>query len=188
MGDPLQFLLGALVLLAVPGPTNTLMALAGAGAPRSPLPFVVAALLGYGAIIGVSSIVLLPLLAHWPGAATIVKLVVAAYLVYLAYRLWLGRLSVAGALPAVTFRTVLLTTFLNPKGLIVVVAVLPMDAPHLWAYALSFAMLVAATSLGWFWLGTRIALLSGPHRTLAPDVGAVALLGFAALIAVSAGA
>jgi threonine/homoserine/homoserine lactone efflux protein len=186
MTDLLQFLLGALILLAAPGPTNTMLALAGAGSSRSPAGLLAAELAGYALAIGVSGLVLLPLIAAWPPAETIVKLAVAAYLIVAAVRLWRTPLDLEARRAAVGRRDVFLATVLNPKGLIVAVAVLPLGDPGLPLHAAIFALLVVATGAAWFWLGRRIGALSRERSIYIPRAGALALLGFAALVATAA--
>lgn len=187
MTDPLQFLLTVATLLLVPGPTNTLMATAGAGTHRSPLPLLTAELLGYGTIIVLATVVLVPLVAVWPPAGIIIKLAVAAYLVFVAVRLWGRRIVIEDRQVVVGPRLVYLTTAFNPKGLIFAVAVFPHDHPQLWAFAASFAVLVLACGYAWFTLGRGLAMLSGPRASILPRVASVALIGFAALVASSIG-
>jgi threonine/homoserine/homoserine lactone efflux protein len=186
MTDPLQFLLGALILLAAPGPTNTILALAGAGSSRSPAGLLAAELAGYAVAIGLSGLVLLPIIASWPPAETIIKLAVAAYLILAAVRLWRTPFDLATRGAVVGARDVFLATLLNPKGLIVAVAVLPLSDPSLPLHAALFALLVVATGASWFWLGRRVASLSRERSVYIPRAGALALLGFAALVATAA--
>ena len=186
MTDPLQFLLGAVVLLAAPGPTNTIMALAGAGPSRSPAGLLAAELAGYAVAIVMSGLLLVPLIAWWPPASVIVKLAVAAYLVFAALRLWRTPLSLNFGVSAIGPRDVFLATLLNPKGLVVAVALLPFHDPSFLLHATMLAVLVGATGLAWFWLGRRIAALSRERSIYIPRIGAVALLGFAAIVATAA--
>jgi len=187
MTDPLQFLLTVAMLLLVPGPTNTLMATAGAGTPRSPLPLLAAELLGYVTIIALATVLLVPLVAAWPPAGIIIKLAVSAYLVFVAVRLWGRRVVIEDRQVAVGPRLVYVTTALNPKGLILAVAVFPHDHSQLWAFAGGFAVLVLACGYAWFSLGRGLAMLTGPRASILPRVASVALVGFAALVASSIG-
>ena len=59
MTDPGQFAIAVLALLIAPGPTNTLMAVAGAGPARILLPLLVAELAGYVVVIAVARLALL---------------------------------------------------------------------------------------------------------------------------------
>jgi threonine/homoserine/homoserine lactone efflux protein len=187
MADPLQFLLTVAMLLLVPGPTNTVMATAGAGAPRSPVPLLAAEVLGYATIITLATLILVPLTAAWPPAGIGIKLVVVAYLVFVAVRLWGKRIALDGLQVAIGPRLVYATTALNPKGLIFAVTVFPRDHQHLWAYAVAFAVCVIICGFAWFSLGRGLAALSGPRASILPRVASIALIGFAALIVSSVG-
>lgn len=184
MVDLFQFLPAVVMLLLVPGPTNTVMATAGAGPRQSPLLLLAAELAGYATIITLATILLVPLVAAWPPAGVIVKLVVSAYLVIIAIKLWRGRIAIeADQTKAVGPALVYLTTALNPKGLIFAMTVFPHGHPQLWMYAGLFAGCVVACGFSWFSLGRGLAALSGSHATILPRVASVALFGFAAIVA-----
>jgi threonine/homoserine/homoserine lactone efflux protein len=81
MTDPIQFALAVFVILGVPGPTNTVMATAGAvNRGERPWRFMLAELAGYFAIVLLARLALLPLIEvyRWIGVA--LKIVVVAYL------------------------------------------------------------------------------------------------------------
>jgi hypothetical protein len=71
--------------------------------------------------------------------------------------------------------------------LIFAVAVFPRDHPQLYAYFLAFAVLVGVCGLTWFSLGRGLSLIAGRRASLLPRVAAIALLGFAAVLAISIG-
>jgi threonine/homoserine/homoserine lactone efflux protein len=179
-----QFALAALALLIVPGPTNTVLAVAGAGARRSPVPLLAAELLGYLAVILAARLVLLPLIAAYPMADFAIRIVVIAYLFYAAFRLWVRPLSLSTQAP-VGWGTVLLTTLLNPKGLVLAASVFPRADAELAGYLGLFAFITIATGLLWFEIGRGLARFSGARAALLPRLGSLALLVFAALLAVS---
>jgi threonine/homoserine/homoserine lactone efflux protein len=182
--DLFQFLPAVVMLLLVPGPTNTVMATAGAGPRQSPLLLLAAELAGYATIITLATVLLVPLVAAWPPAGVIVKLVVSAYLIGIAIKLWRGRVAIEASGTAVVGPgLVYLTTALNPKGLIFAMAVFPHAHPQLWMYAALFSVCVIACGYGWFSLGRGLALMSGRRATLIPRVASVAILVFAALLA-----
>jgi threonine/homoserine/homoserine lactone efflux protein len=187
MSDPLQFFLAVLTLLVTPGPTNTVMATAGAGPRRSPVLLLLAELTGYLAIIWLARLALLPLIDLYPPAGIAVKVVVILYLCFAAFRLWRNPIAVGTDAVAVGPRLVFFTTMLNPKGLIFAVAVFPRDHPQLYAYFLAFAVLVGVCGLTWFSLGRGLSLIAGSRASLLPRVAAIALLGFAAVLAISIG-
>jgi threonine/homoserine/homoserine lactone efflux protein len=187
MTDPFQFLLTVAILLLVPGPTNTVMATAGAGPRRSPLNLLVAELLGYATIITLATLLLVPLTAAWPPAGIVIKLTVVAYLVFVAVKLWTSRIRIGTSEELVGPRLIYATTALNPKGLVFAVTVFPHGHPHLWAYAAAFAGCVLICGFAWFSLGRGLASLSERGATLLPRVASIALIGFAALVASSVG-
>src|SRR5215217_6371640 len=97
MTDPIQFALAVLLLLATPGPTNTVMATAGA-VNRGEVPwlFMLAELGGYLAIVLLARLVLSPLIAVYPTVGVALKVLVVCYLVYAAVRLWRTRMITTG--------------------------------------------------------------------------------------------
>jgi threonine/homoserine/homoserine lactone efflux protein len=119
------FVIAVLLLLLTPGPTNTLLAIAGAsGGLRRSLPLVAAELTGYLTTIVPLVTFAGPWLAGQPAVALAVKLVAAVWVLLLAVRLWNHAPQMAGR-SLVTFRRVYTTTALNPKGLIVGLALIP---------------------------------------------------------------
>jgi threonine/homoserine/homoserine lactone efflux protein len=186
MTDPILFLLAVVTLLGAPGPTNTLLATSGAtaGIARS-LPLLGGALAGYLIALAVIRILLGPVIATHPVVGLALKVAVAAYLVWIAIRLW-RQGQLVGAADRVELRSVFITTLLNPKALIVALSVLPQSHPDLWAYALAFAVLVPLTGLGWILIGRAIGLAAGErHSGTVRKAASVALLGFAGVIAAS---
>jgi len=185
MTDPIRFVLAVLLLLATPGPTNTVMATAGAvNRGERPWLFMLAELGGYFAIVVLARIALLPLIDAYPWTGTALKSLVAAYLIYAAIRLWRTRISteVRGR---VSPQLVALTTFLNPKGLIFAITIIPRAHPMLPAFFAGFAVLVLLVSLGWFMAGRTLGVFAGSRAGLLPRVGSAALVGFAGYLVVS---
>ncbi|MCX5515014.1 hypothetical protein C3941_11720 [Kaistia algarum] len=160
MNDPLAFALAVLALLAVPGPTNTLLAASGATAGfRRSLRLLPAELGGYWVAIGVLLLVIGLLAAAHPFVPILSKLVASLYLVYSAISLWrdAGRGMMEGAGP-ITFARVFTTTLLNPKALIFAFAIFPRgDIATLLPFAGLFSVLVVIVAQGWIVLGNAIA-------------------------------
>lgn len=158
------FLFGMAALLLAPGPTNTLMGLAGA---RGGLPRVVrllpAELAGYLTTI-------LPLvwlgqgfLQHWPMAAVLLKLAAAAWVMVLALRLWGA--GDGGTKAAVTAGRVYVTTALNPKALVFGLVFLPGIADPAFATRLAlFSIMVAAAAVLWGLAGRVLQARGGADR------------------------
>lgn len=144
------FLSAALALLLAPGPTNTLMGVAGAqrglGRVARLLP---AELSGYLTTILPLVYLGAEMLERWPLAAVVLKIAAAAWVMFLAVRLW-GRHGGADAYSEVTARRVYLTTMLNPKALVFGLVLLPTaNDPQLAPRLGLFCLMVLAVALIW---------------------------------------
>ncbi len=162
----LSLALGALLL--TPGPTNTLMAVAGAERGwRAGLRLIPAEALAYLAITLPLALVGTGLIAAVPGLKPVVTGLAAAWVLLLAVRLW--RLPKGAAQTSVTFARVLVTTLLNPKALIIGLVLLPGGplAPR----AALFAGLIVIAASAWLWLGAVLA-----RRGATPTAGLSPLL------------
>lgn len=147
---PGLFVSATLALLAAPGPTNTLMGLAGAqGGLARACRFLPAAALGYLSTVVPLASLGAEVLAERPLLVAGIKLAAAIWVMILAIRLWgLGGSEVSAG--AVTARRVFVTTMLNPKGVIFGLVLLPapLDPAFLPRLTL-FAVLVVAVALAW---------------------------------------
>lgn len=192
MTDVLSFAVAVIGLLAVPGPTNTLLATAGAtlGARRA-YRLLPAEIAGYLVAVGVLTQVLAPLFAGLPAAALVLKGFAAAYLAWLAVRLWRDpRTAIeADGGRTIRLRDVFVTTLLNPKALIFSFVIFPAGRivdllPHL---AL-FSVLVVGCGGAWVTLGGAIRHSSRSFATsrAVARTGALVLGVFAATFAASA--
>ena len=183
MTDLWLFLLAVLTVLATPGPTNTLLATAGATAGLRPsLHLLLAELSGYLISIGLIRAILGPVFVAVPWLAIVLKVAVALYLVWIAIEVWRKSLSVERG-GAVTFRRVFVTTLLNPKALIFALAIFPHEplvpATHLALFVVS----VGLCGFGWVAAGRTLSAATGEHGArIIPRVAALALGGFAGLI------
>ncbi|MBR0825720.1 LysE family transporter [Bradyrhizobium manausense] len=183
----LPFILATASLLAIPGPTNTLLATSGAGvgAARS-LPLLAAELGGYLLSIMLLRSVLGPFMQAVPVAGIVLRIVVSAYLIYLACMLWRhGARELAGRVP-VSFRRVLITTFLNPKAVIFAFTLLPLQvaAIDLLLWLILLAVQIVTIGSGWIALGAALGRgLQGVGRPLLIyRLSAVALVMLAGMI------
>ena len=159
--QPLAFALAALVLLATPGPTNTLLWLSGASAGfRRSLPLLAGELGGYLAVIIPSVALLAPFLAAHPQLGLVLRLAAATWVLYLAYALWTtdaGRSEGA----AISIRQVFITTLLNPKALIVALVLLPQTGlVAVWPWIAAFSLLVVAVGSTWIGAGSMLVQMS----------------------------
>ncbi len=187
MTDPVLFLLAALSLLAAPGPTNVLLATAGAAAGvRSPLLLLAAATFAYLLAVATARLLLGPLIDAYPLVGVAFRVVVALYLVWIAVHLWRRNAAMTRE-ATVGIREVFFTTLINPKSLVFAFGIIPATSPVLWAYVAAFALLVPVVGLGWVLIGRAVGATSGErHAGLVRRVASVTLVGFAALLVGSA--
>ena len=186
MSNPVEFILAVLLILATPGPTNTVMATAGASnRGDGPWLYVAGELVGYLAIVLLARLLLLPLIAAVPVLELVLKLAVVGYLLYAAVRLWRRGVKVGADGKKIGPLLVLTTTMLNPKGLIFALSIIPKEHPMLWAFFAGFGAMIVVVGSLWFLFGKALAALSGEHARVIPRVGATALIGFAGYLALS---
>lgn len=150
-----ELAIAVLLLLLTPGPTNTLILLAGAerglgGAAR----LIPAELLGYLLTILPLTLIGADLLARHPGLRAGVTLAAGLWVATLAVKLWRApvgstTVAVAGA------REIFVTTALNPKALIFGLVLLP-SSDRVSANLALFAGLVVLVALIWGSLGALL--------------------------------
>ncbi|MBR0719047.1 LysE family translocator [Bradyrhizobium liaoningense] len=187
--DVLPFILATASLLAIPGPTNTLLATSGAGiGVACSLPLLAAELGGYLLSIMLLRSVLGPFMHAVPVAGIVLRIVVSAYLIYLAGMLWRhGGHEIAGRAP-VSFRRVLITTLLNPKAVIFAFTLLPLqvEAFDLLPWLGLLAVQIVAIGSAWIAFGAALGRgLQGAGRPLLVyRLSALALVVLAGMIGV----
>lgn len=186
--DLLAALAGSALVLAVPGPTNALLAAAGAGARRDGPALIGAVVAGYAASIAVLRLAGAPMLAALPELAPVVRLALAVWLVHLGCCLW--RRPPAGQAVGVGPRGVFLATLLNPKGAVFAFALWPTaavaDPGRLAAWAAGLAITIVAVSTLWFTAGRRLAALGPGAGLFVARLAAVLLAVFATTLGASA--
>jgi threonine/homoserine/homoserine lactone efflux protein len=179
-----EFAIALFVLLLTPGPTNTLIALAGAergwlGALRlTPVEVAAYALVTLPLAIAGGS------LAAEAGALRLaITLIAALWVAYLAVRLWRLPGDAMGPEQNGALR-LFITTLCNPKGLIIGLVLLPSQAHLGWAAAGFLAILLAVSA---FWAG--IGSMAGGGMALKPVFrrASAGWLGLLALWLASAG-
>lgn len=152
-----EFLFAVWALLLTPGPTNTLLALSGASAgfPRA-LRLTPAELSAYLLVTVPLATFGAAVLAQWPDAARLVKFAAALWVSFLAVKLW--RIEAAQAASGeITARRVFVTTLLNPKALVIGLALLPHgDAPAFPLHLGLFAGSVLAVAAIWAGAGALL--------------------------------
>lgn len=186
MHDPLLFAVTVLTLLCTPGPTNTLLATAGASVGwRRALGLIPAEGAGYLLSILTLGLVVGPMIASSPVVSTALRLAVGAFLLLTAWRLWRrgARTAIAGA-ALVTPRQVFVTTLLNPKAVIFAVGIFPFGASTLWLYVVAFLGMTAVVAAAWIAVGAGLARATGTGSGNAwvPRVGATVVGGFALML------
>jgi len=183
----LTFFAATYFLLAVPGPTNTLLATSGAGigVARS-LHLLAAELCGYLLSIVVLRTALGPIVSDIPLAAVVLRVAVTIYILCLAVMLWRVNTRELRDGAAVTFGQVLLTTLLNPKALVFAFLLLPLQIGPLellpWLGVIALQILTAGAA----WLALGATLGRGARRLGHPEIvtriGAVTLVAVTGLI------
>ena len=183
----LTFFAATYFLLAVPGPTNTLLATSGAGigVVRS-LPLLGAELAGYLLAIAALRLALGPIVSDIPLAAVVLRIAVTVYILGLAAMLWRVNTRELRDGAAVTFGQVLLTTLLNPKALVFAFVLLPLQAGprELLSWLGVIALQILTAGAAWVTLGATLG--RGARRFGHPELiartGAVTLVAVTGLI------
>jgi threonine/homoserine/homoserine lactone efflux protein len=150
------------LVLIVPGPTNTLLLSSGLKVGwRGTLPLVVAEALGYALAISLWGVALLSFAQTRPWLMDAVKLLSAAYILWLAFKMW-GKsrtLHTETGRP-VSFRDVFIATLMNPKALLFASTMFPLEAfrsaEYLLQALLVFVIVVGPIGIAWSHLGGLI--------------------------------
>ncbi|MBB4189863.1 threonine/homoserine/homoserine lactone efflux protein [Sinorhizobium terangae] len=156
-----SFVIAVLALLMAPGPTNTLMALAGTqkGFLRM-VRFVPAELAGYLTTTMPLSWIGSAVFNDWPVAAMTIKVLAAIWVLHLAVKLWASSERGMGHYQ-VTARRVYLTTVLNPKALIFGLVILhPAVEERFLLHLALFCFCVAAIAIAWGSVGALATRLN----------------------------
>jgi len=152
-----EFLFAVGGLLLTPGPTNTLLALAGASVGmRRAFPLISAEIAGYLAVVLPLALFGQALVDRWPVAGDALKLAAAIWVMYLAVRLWRPTAPGVGSVE-VTWGRVFVTTLLNPKGLIFGLVLLPaMASPDFLPRLGAFCLLIVVVASLWSGFGAQM--------------------------------
>jgi len=160
----LQLSLALLALLLTPGPTNTLLAVAGIERGfRAGLRLVPAEVAGYLATTLPLALFGAAVMDDLPGARAVLTGIAALWVLWLAYQMWQRRPEAAQG--GVTGRRVFVTTLLNPKALIIGLILLP-AAGVLWQGAALFVGLIAVVAALWAALGAGLVRTGSAPRLL----------------------
>lgn len=149
------FIAGVLALLLAPGPTNTLMGLAGAqGGLSRVIRLIPAELAGYATSILPLSFLGAELIQTLPGFGLVLKAAAAVWIAVLAIKLWTAFLLGEEGKDT-SAKQVYVTTCLNPKALVFSLVLLPpLQSAEFPQHLLVFAVMVIGVALTWGGLGT----------------------------------
>ncbi|MFM8748743.1 hypothetical protein [Rhabdaerophilum sp.] len=185
------FLLGLVAFLAVPGPTNTLLATAGAtDGLASAHRLLAAELAAYLLAITTLGVILSPLIVELPLIGAGLQGAAALYLLLTALRLWRMKTRCAVG-PVISWQHIALATVMNPKSLVIAFGLMPegwsLDGPTALAHLGVIAMVTPLIGGFWMLMGRYGAVGIGSVATsVAPRISAIALGIFAVLLARSA--
>jgi threonine/homoserine/homoserine lactone efflux protein len=146
-----------LALLITPGPTNTLLAVAGAerGMVRA-WGLIPAELAGYLTTVIPLTLIGASLLETYPEIRPVITLLAAVWVMWLAVSMWrLPAVAQDGVMVA-TGRRIMVTTLLNPKALLFGLVLLPAEN-GVWLNIANFAGQVVIVAMGWAALGAMLA-------------------------------
>lgn len=176
-------------VLLTPGPTNTLLFLAGSrdGIRRS-LPLIAAEWVGYLISIGVWCVFLALAAAVAPWAPPVARACAAVYIAWSAIKLWrtAPQAGAAGSM-GIGPRDLFTVTLLNPKAFFFATVVFPPlaagPAALLEAYLIFSALLLPIAAL---WISMGAAVLAYPSATprqpMVHRIASVVLMGFSGSI------
>lgn len=185
MNDPVSFGLAVVALLAVPGPTNTLLFTAGAtvGLKRAAY-LLFAEVIAYNLTIFTLLEVFTRLFSTYGMAHVALRVLAAGYLFLLARRLWTYEWSVVHA--PIAWRNVFSTTLLNPKAVVFAFLVFPANSVDLAPYFAGFSLLTLSIGMGWMSLGHFVGGAIGQTvRSTIPRLSSGVIMGFAVLLLAS---
>lgn len=190
MSNAVAFISAIIILLAVPGPTNTLLFLSGAERGfRKSLRLMIGESVGYLCTVVPLAVFAAPFFSSHPMAGSALKLVAATWVFFLAVKLWRRPKASAGA-PSVTLGGIFVTTLLNPKGLVIGLTIMPGGSVYMIGpWIALFLCLLGSIACCWIGAGALASRAAAgrfdPVRALS-KVGSVLLAGFSIFMASSA--
>ncbi len=152
-----------MILLIMPGPTNTLLATSGAtvGFQRS-MPLLLGEIAGYTLSILAIEFLLGPAMSGAHPTAAILRGAAGAYLLLLSLKLWRTPFQLERAV--ISMRQVFVTTLLNPKALVFALVIIPFGSPSTALYCSAFAAMVPAVGTMWIVAGSLLGRHTHPGR------------------------
>lgn len=185
MTELAAFALASLVLLATPGPTNTLLAASAASRGFAPsLPLLLGEAAGYFAAIVILRTFFGPIISAEPLFGQALSALACLYVLHLSIALWRKSTRPGEPESSIGIKTVFLTTLINPKAVVFAFTLLPAvdQEAVLLPWLLTLFILIALCGGGWIALGATLSRGDASGARVGYRVGAVALLTLAMLL------
>jgi len=167
------FVLGTVVVLIMPGPTNTLLAAAGLRqGVRRAARLTGAELAGYLVSISVWGHFLTHAANSFTWLPTLVRVASTLYIAYLAVRMWRTAVAAPASMQqSIGLRTLFVATLLNPKAILFAGTIFPAAAFAGWsAYLQATAIFTTLLiPIGLVWIAFGAALGSGRLMWISPE-------------------
>ncbi len=150
-------------ILLTPGPTNTLLASSGIQVGvRKSLRLIPAEAIGYLIAITLWGMIIGSVSAKFPMLPTLLKLLSAFYIIFLAIKLWkTADIEASFNLPTIRARELFCATLLNPKALLFASAIFPSTAwltlNNYLVHIVMFLLLIVPIALFWTFIGSILA-------------------------------
>jgi threonine/homoserine/homoserine lactone efflux protein len=152
-----------ITILLTPGPTNTLLASSGIQVGvRKSLRLIPAEAIGYLIAITLWGMIIGSVSAKFPILPTLLKLLSAFYIIFLAIKLWkTADIEASFNLPTIRARELFCATLLNPKALLFASAIFPGTAwltlNNYLVHIVMFLLLIVPIALFWTFIGSILA-------------------------------
>lgn len=152
-----------ITILLTPGPTNTLLASSGIQVGvRKSLRLIPAEAIGYLIAITLWGMIIGSVSAKFPMLPTLLKLLSAFYIIFLAIKLWkTADIEASFNLPTIRARELFCATLLNPKALLFASAIFPGTAwltlNNYLVHIVMFLLLIVPIALFWTFIGSILA-------------------------------
>jgi threonine/homoserine/homoserine lactone efflux protein len=175
MENPALFAASVLLLLIMPGPTNTLLATSGAtvGFQRS-TPLLLGEIAGYILSILLIEFALGRFMSGAHPAPPALRVAAGAYLMLLSIKLWITPFLLARAV--ISLRQVFVTTLLNPKAWVFALVIIPFGSLHASLYFSAFLATVPAVGTMWIAAGSLLGRHTRPgYAKSFPKAASIAL-------------
>lgn len=186
------FLFEVFAVLAIPGPTNSLLFVSGVTRGfRASLTLILAEVVAYLISISLLVFVIVPASTVHSTVSQLLHVLCSIYLVYVAFWLWGSGEREFRASHPISFRRVFFTTLVNPKNLIFAFGIFPLPSATsngMLPYLVSFSAICTVAASGWIAAGAMVHSTGAhkPHLNWVYRGEACLLVGFAIVILFSA--